>query len=288
VKAVLNEERIMTKKWLVKAAFAAGVMYASTGTAYAACGGNGQIGTYNGTFWSWYTDNSSNNGGYGGNDCMTVENANNASVKKAKAYWYIDDGANDVVGGVGWSTGFTTGTIRYKYNSFVTNYNSRTNNSDGTKAWGALYGWSCQTKRVNNQTVANPQEYYVVENYDGSSYVPFNNGKLDSRGRLAPGPADKFTSKTINNVDYDIYITRQPNAAHACAGGTTEFYQYWSVARAKRFSGDISIADHISAWESNSGGFLKAGMGTANAYQVMGLEGVINSTGSAEWTVERP
>jgi endo-1,4-beta-xylanase len=258
----------MARKWLIKSLFVAGAMYASTGTAHAVCGGNGLSGTYNSTFWTWYTDNSTGNGGYSGNECMFVNNANNARKKTANAYWYIDDGANDVVGGIGYSGGVTSGTIRYKYDYFRT---QKYNSSTGSKAYGTLYGWSCAGRDRN------PQEYYVVENWDGTSFVPYDN----SQGKSATA----VTTLSANGHTYDMYITTQNNQPHACGSGTKTFTQYWSVRRTKRWEGDIDIGAHMTAWSSSSRGFVTSGV--ANGYQVMGIEGVIDSTGEAAWSVER-
>jgi hypothetical protein len=207
----------------------------------------------------------------------------NATKKEAQAEWYIDDGANDVVGGLGYKTGYTDGKLRYAFSYYNSNYEvNGVKKTDGTKTWGSLYGWSCQTKADGKP---DPQEYYVVENFDDNSFVPYDNGKRDSRGRLRPGPAARIATATIDGHAYNLYITRQPNAPHACGTGSTEFYQYWSVRTTKRFAGDISIGDHIAQWSSGTRGFKKEGM--SRGYQVMGIEAVINHQGKAAWSVER-
>jgi hypothetical protein len=254
----------MKMKWLIKTAVAAGIMYASSGTAYAQCGGNGTQGTYNSTFWTWYTDNNSTNRGYGGNDCLNITN-----VREAEAYWYLDDGASDAVGGIGYAAGKSTGT--FTFNVFP-NSASSTNENDGlgSKAYGMMYGWSC----VNG----NPQEYYVVENSGGGQFTPYDN----SRNAVAAQVGNSYTS---NGGTYKVYITFQKGQPHACGAGGKDFTQYWSVRQGDRWAGDISIANHVTAWTQDNRGFAKAGMG--NGYQVYGVEGVINSTGKAKWSVNR-
>jgi endo-1,4-beta-xylanase len=66
-----------------------------------------------------------------------------------------------------------------------------------------------------------------------------------------------------------------------CSGSNREFYQYWSIRKTKRLSGTIRMKSHFDSWSSSNRGFKTSGVG--NGYQVMGVEAVDNSKGSAKW-----
>jgi endo-1,4-beta-xylanase len=237
----------MKNKWILKAAITAGIMVASAGPAYAQCGGTGTTGTYLNTFWSWYTA-----GGNNGDDCLDIP-AKNTAV----AVWNLGDRGNDAVGGIGRSKGVYDTSYYYKFEYFYTGNKS--------KSYGGLYGWSCNDNRKT------PQEYYIIDNYDGNSFVPFGGGTA-------------VTSFKANGGTYKVYIINRPSSPNACTGSTpAAFTQYWSVRTSKRFEGTISTKGHFDQWSSGNRGFRTGGIG--EEYQIIGVEGVDQSDGGAKWTI---
>ncbi len=241
----------MNKGLVIKAACAAAFLCAS-GAAQAKCGGSGDFGTWKSTWWTWYTA-----GGNNGDDCLDVPARNTAVAK-----WDLRDRGNDAVGGIGKQNGVYNATFSYNFEYFWT--------GNKNKAFGTLYGWSCNDPTGAPGQYATPQEYYIVENYDGSSYTPFGSS----------GPAYNFKA---NGATYDVHIVKRPSTPTWCSASNREFYQYWSVRRQKSFRGTISTRAHFDSWSSNNRGFRLGGIG--KGYQVMGVEGLNDSNGGAKWTV---
>jgi len=117
--------------------------------------------------------------------------------------------AEDVVAGIGWSTGAVR-TIAY------TGSLSATGDS-----LLALYGW----------TTSPLVEYYVIETY--GTYNPGSAGTL------------KGTVTSDGSV-YDIYEVVRTDAPSI--EGTATFNQYLSIRQTKRTSGTITLATHFDAW----------------------------------------
>lgn len=155
-------------------------------------------------------------------------------------------GNYNFVGGKGWSTGSSTK---------VVGYNAGVWSPGSSNAYLTLYGWT------RNALV----EYYVV----------------DSWGSWRPPGGTSAGTVTSDGGTYDLYRTQRVN--QPSIDGTATFYQYWSVRRSKRATGQnntITFANHVNAWKSK-GWYL----GTSHAYQVMATE-VFNpaSSGSSNLT----
>ncbi|KUJ11552.1 endo-1,4-beta-xylanase [Mollisia scopiformis] len=117
--------------------------------------------------------------------------------------------AEDVVAGIGWSTGAVR-TISYT--------GSLSASGDSLLA---LYGW----------TTSPLVEYYVIETY--GTYNPGSAGTL------------KGTVTSDGSV-YDIYEVVRTDAPSI--QGTATFNQYLSIRQTERTSGTITLATHFNAW----------------------------------------
>ena len=213
-------------------------------------GSYGPRGNYRG-FWSWFTI------GADGNDCLRTFDDND---RHFQIDWSLNSNGQDAVGGMGWPNGDLYATISYNAGYW----------SASGKASLQLYGWSCNG--------AASQEYYIVENWGSSRYVPWD----PSQGREASPIATLYS----DGDDYDIYITRQnSDAGNGCDGNRYAFYQYWSVRRHARGSGNQSItfANHANAWAQGNRGFNLNGVG--GGYQIMGAEGLNSGSGTLNMTV---
>jgi len=121
-----------------------------------------------------------------------------------------------------------------------------------------IYGWAREGKG------APLVEYYIVDNWGIYNRPPGSWTGAVSKGTI-----------TVDGETYDIYQTTRTNMPSI--EGTKTFQQYWSVNRARRKSGTISVSEHFKAWE-------KIGMKLGNLYETaLCVEGY-NSSGSAEIT----
>lgn len=199
-----------------------GLLAFSSGANAAAC--NNQTGYHGGYFFThWSSVN--------GQVCMDLLPGGQYSYN-----WWA--GANNFVGGKGWSLGSTNKTV---------GYNAGYYNASGNSVL-SLYGWS------TNPLV----EYYVVDSWTGwrppAGNVRSYHGTVQSDGGT-----------------YDLFIERRtgPNIL-----GYGSFTQYWSVRQTPRPQGQnnyITFSNHVNAWRSKGWN-----LGSMN-YQVMGTEGYQSS-----------
>ncbi|KAK4547287.1 hypothetical protein LTR36_000942 [Oleoguttula mirabilis] len=153
-------------------------------------------GTYNGYYFQNYVES-------GSGSTLTLGTAS-YSLSWSTA-------AEDVVAGVGWSTGSArtityTGSLSASGDSLV-----------------ALYGW------FTNPLV----EYYIIDDY----------------GTYNPGSAGTHLGTvTSDGGVYDIYETTRTNAPSI--QGTATFHQYLSIRQSKRVGGTITTATHFNAWKA--------------------------------------
>jgi len=117
--------------------------------------------------------------------------------------------AEDVVAGIGWSTGAVR-TISYT--------GSLSASGDSLLA---LYGW----------TTSPLVEYYVIEKY--GTYNPGSAGTL--KGTVT-------SDGSVYNI-YEVVRTNAPSIQ-----GTATFNQYLSIRQSERTSGTITLANHFNAW----------------------------------------
>lgn len=187
--------------------------------------------------------------------------------------WNANNGdyGSDIVTGMGYLTGSDSRSLKYRLLSWTGNEKSSV----------GAYGWKCPTRSANRIT-----EYYVVNSWGGTTrYVPWD----QVRNREAtPVKTSKGTDYTFESdgSKYRLYKTRRLNAGHGCGTGRTDFDQFWSVRTgsmgpSSKSTKTISMSNHFSQWRSKLGA-----TGGANGYQIIGVEGLNNSSGSAKIDVE--
>lgn len=223
--------------------------------AHAQCGGSGTTGYWANTFWTWYTA-----GGNNGNDCIYVTNPLEAS-----AGWDVGDsgGQGDAVGGIGWESGWNSGTINYNF------YQGTWSTSDANSGWiyFGLYGWSCGAG-------GGDQEYYIVQSYNAKpvqgDFIPLG------------------SYRDASGVWYDTYVLPNINRPKYCPGSGS-FSQYWAIRQSSAGYGPakIDLTAAMDYWSANNRGFNRYGVG--NGYQVVGPEGTYYSRTytNMRWSVSR-
>ncbi len=221
---------------------------------------DGAAGTHDGKYFTFYSVSMSDD------TCMTIFD----SESKHFSYkWNGSRDGADVVGGMGWEVGNKTRDIGYNVGDFSNLYENHDDGKFGS-IYISVYGWDC------TEAGSNMVEYYIVENWHGDEFRPYDNSKQ--------APAIKLqTTEEINGSVYDIYETTQIQQPNACGPGNADFKQYWSIRRTKAPIGVnniISFSKHVDAW-NKSDLTLSNNMG----YQVMGPEGIGYSSGQLNMTV---
>jgi len=137
-------------------------------------------------------------------------------------------------------------------------YNAKYEPKGNGISYLCVYGW---TKAGNGAPLV---EYYIVDNWGTNNRPPGSWTGAPSKGTI-----------TVDGETYDIYETAKTN--QPSVEGTKNFQQYWSVNKARRSSGTISVSEHFKGWEN-------IGMKLGNLYETtLCVEGY-NSSGSAEIT----
>lgn len=220
----------------------------------------GAAGTHDDKFFTFYSVSMSDD------TCMTMFES------KSKHFSYKWNGSRDgadVVGGMGWEIGSKSRDIGYNVGDFSNLYESEEEGKFGS-IYISVYGWDC------TEAGSDMVEYYIVENWHGDEFRPYDNSKK--------APAIKLqTTAKINGSVYDIYETTQIQQPNACGPGNADFKQYWSIRRDKAPIGVnniISFSKHVDAWATSD---LK--LSNNMGYQVMGPEGIGYSSGQLNMTV---
>jgi endo-1,4-beta-xylanase len=156
---------------------------------------NNGSGTYAGRLWKFWQTSSDN--GY--------------LIVWTNGYQMHYSNANDVTGGVGWSTGAER-TISF----------NGLNISGGGHVLQSFYGWT------KNPLV----EYYIVENY----------------GSVTPGSGTNMGTFSSDGGTYRIWKDTRVNAPSII--GTATFPQYKSVRTSRHSSGTITSRNHFNKWRS--------------------------------------
>jgi endo-1,4-beta-xylanase len=95
-----------------------------------------------------------------------------------------------------------------------------------------VYGWMRDSTRDPSLLI----EYYIVDSW------------ADTRPPGSGANARRYGSINVDGGTYDIYVSTRTN--QPSINGTQTFQQYWSIRKAKRTSGTISVSEHFKKWES--------------------------------------
>ncbi len=203
--------------------------------------GNGTTGEHRGTWYSFYEGSSQND-------------VSNCDVKmrvydESGFHFRIDFDQNqtwseDVVGGVGWSSGSDRRKIGY-------NIGQLDSNGNDSKLIAGIYGWTCGSGNRSRYPNTQAQEYYIVDSWVGGSFVPWD--------EVAGAPAKPIQKNGIdvevssNGGKYKVYKLKRNGPQYCGNGSSREFYQYWSVRTSKLATGsnrEIDFANHDNTWDN--------------------------------------
>lgn len=124
-----------------------------------------------------------------------------------------------------------------------------------------VYGWT----KADTTSGAPLVEYYIVDNW-GAYNRPVQDWEKTRQ---------KKGEFTVDGETYEVFTSTRTN--QPSIEGNTTFQQYWSVNKARRKSGKISVSEHFKKWE-------ELGMKLGKLYEVsLCVEGY-NIKGSAEIT----
>jgi endo-1,4-beta-xylanase len=134
----------------------------------------------------------------------------------------------NIVVGYGWNPGNYTGTINYNCGNFTS--------TGAISSTLGVYGWTFGPTGIKYVS-----EYYIVDTWTGSR--PTGDGR-------------NFGTIYVDGAYYDIYKNLRKNAPSR-AGGSRDFWQYYSVRQTKRALKDskgnslnrtVTLQPHFSSW----------------------------------------
>jgi Glycosyl hydrolases family 11 len=224
----IYEERIMNKKWLIKAAMAAALI---TGTAYAANHTSNGEGTDGSTFWTVFKQDT-NSGGI------------NVTDGARRAFTLTWD--NKDVDSADFATGGGFKDVNRPNNVFysITKWSISRTGSNGSFG---VYGWSCPSdqgiKIPGTNTFYDNVEFYVTESsINGQQFVPYD---TTFKKDVLVDQGFKKANGSIQYITYKIYESPVYRRANACRnqsnGQAYPFKQVWAVRQGNRSVGTSAV-----------------------------------------------
>lgn len=221
--------------------------------------GNGTTGSKNGTWYSYYEGSSQNDR----SNCdvkMKIYDDRNSN------HFRIDWDQNstwqeDVVGGVGWSSGSDRRKIGYNIGQFDSN------SSSNPRAIAGIYGWTCVSSDRTRYPRTSAQEYYIVDTWIGSNaFVPWDENAGAPAKPLRKNGRDVEVS--ANGGKYKVYKVGRNGPQYCGDGSSRSFDQFWSVRTSKlaiKKNRNIDFANHDNTWDNH--GFRSSKV--KNGYQIL-------------------
>jgi hypothetical protein len=218
----------MNKKWLIKAALAAGLV---SSAAYAANHTSNGEGTDGNTFWTVFKQDT-NSGG------INVTDGNNRAFTLTWDNKDVDSA--DFATGGGWANVDRPNNIFYS----ITKWSINRTGSNGSFG---VYGWSCPSDQGikvpgTNNFYTNVEFYVTESSINGKQFVPFDTSfKKD----VLVDQGFRNSNGSIKYVTYKIYTSPTYTRANACRnqsnGQAYPFQQVWAVRQGNRSVGTSAV-----------------------------------------------